>query len=60
MTHCTRAALIEPDIDLREELKIRSGITVEGLWRKGAIVTLIEPEAVFRRSSAGAFDDEAG
>ena len=60
MTHWTSAALIDPDMDAREELKIRFGITVEGLWRNGAIITLIEPEAVFRRSSAGLFDGEAG
>ena len=60
MTHWTSAAVIEPDIDLRVELKIRSGITIEGSWRNGAIVTLIEPEAVFRTSSAGALEDEAG
>lgn len=52
--------MIEPDIDLREELKGRSGVVVEGSWRNGAIVTLIEPETVFRRSSAGAFEEEAG
>ncbi len=57
--HWTSAAVIEPDIDLREELKVRSGSTVEGSLRNGAMVTLMEPEAVFRRSSAGAFADEA-
>ena len=48
MTHWMCAAEIEPDIDLIEEWKMRSGMTVRGSWRKGAIVTLIEPEAVFR------------
>ena len=59
MTHWTSAAVIEPDVDSREELKIRSGITVEGSSRNGAIFTLIEPDIVLRRSWAGAFEGEA-
>ena len=59
MPYWTSAAVIEPDMDLIEELKTRSGMAVEGSWRNGAMVTLIEPEVVFRRSSAGAFADEA-
>lgn len=52
--------MILPEQDLIEESKIRLGVTVRGSWRNGAILTLIEPEVVFRRSSAGAFDDKAG
>ncbi len=52
--------MIEPDIDLREELKGRSGSTAEEWPRNGAMVTLMEPEVVLRRSSAGALADEAG
>ena len=59
-THWTSAAFILPDMVLIEVLKTRSCITVEGSWRKGAIVTLIEPEAVFNRSTAGASEDDAG
>ena len=59
-THWTSAALILPDMVLIEVLKTRSCITVEGSWRKGAIVTLIEPEVVFNRSTAGASEDDAG
>ena len=59
MPHWISAALIEPDIDLREELNVRSGITAEGSWKNGAMVTLIEPEVVLRRSSASALADEA-
>lgn len=48
-------------MDLREEVKMRSGITAEGSWRNGAMVTLIEPEVVASRSSASALaEDEAG
>ena len=39
---------------------MRSGVTAEGSWRNGAMVTLIEPEVVASRSSASAFADEAG
>lgn len=60
MTHWTRATLIEPDIDLTEDLKIRSGTTADGSRRNGAMVTLIEPEVVLRRSSAGTFEGDAG
>ena len=59
-THWTSAALILPDMVLIEVLKTRSCITVEGSWRKGAMVTLMEPEAVFKRSTAGASEDDAG
>ena len=52
--------MIEPDTVLREDSKVRSGITVEGSWRKGARVTLIEPERDCKRSSAGAGGDELG
>ena len=51
---------MEPDSDLMEELKIRSGTAVEGSLRNGAMTTLIAPEAVLRRSLAGTLADEAG
>ena len=54
------AAVMEPDMDWIEESKVRSGTTVEGSLMNGAMTTLIAPEAVLRRSLAGAFADEAG
>ena len=60
MPHWISAAVMEPDMDLIEELKIRSGTTVQGSLRNGAMTTLMAPEAVLRRSLAGAFADEAG
>ena len=46
------AALIEPDLDLIEQLRIRS---VDWSLRKGAMFTFIEPERVFRCILAGTF-----
>lgn len=39
---------------------MRSGVTAEGSWRNGAMVTMMEPEVVASRSSASALADEAG
>lgn len=47
---------MDPDMDLTEELKMRSGTGLEGSsLRNGAMVTLMEPETVLRRISAGVF-----
>ena len=54
--YCMRFGLIEPDTDSREQLRIRSGSTVDGC---GAIFTLIEPETVCRWISAGGPPHEA-
>ena len=58
MSHWISAAVMEPDSDLIEQLKIRSGTAAP--LRNGPMTTLIPPEAVVRRSLAGAFADEAG
>ena len=42
-----------------EHLKSRLGITAEGSRRNGAMVTWMEPEAVVRRTSAGALVDDS-
>ena len=59
MTHWISVAVIEPDVDMITDSKTRSGVPSGGSWRDGAILTLIEPEVVFRRSLAGAFEDIA-
>ena len=41
-------AVIEPDIELMEERKMRLGSRLGRLGNRGAIFTLIEPEQVFR------------
>ena len=60
MPHWISAAVMEPDSDLMEVLNIRSGTAADASLSNGAMTTLIEPEAVIRRSLAGAFVDEAG
>ena len=47
-------------MDLIEESKIRCGTSADASLRNGAMTTLIAPEAVLRRSLAGAFAEEAG
>ena len=60
MPHWTSAALMEPDMDLTVEVKMRSGIGVEGSsLRNGTMVTLMAPETELRRSSAGDLADDA-